>query len=81
MEAGLAYPTFIVTYKVGADDVKATAFASTNLQSWSNLSADVVVRSHTSNGKGNGNATVKWRSTRSITEALRQFFRLRATNP
>ena len=78
-DGGQTYPTFEVTYKVGTDDVQASAYRSPNLQSWSNTPDDIVVQSHTSNE--DGTATIIWRSTETIFETPRQFFQLRATTP
>ena len=71
------YPTLQVTYLIGADDVTPTAEWSNDLQTWSDLPADILLLNETQNP--NGTATLKWRSTQPITEA-RQFLRLKVTS-
>lgn len=76
-EAGQTFPTYTVTHKVGTDAVDANAEVSFNLQSWSSLAADIVLHRRVSNG--DGTVTSTWRSTKTLSPTIRQFFRLRAS--
>ena len=75
VELGQIFPTYTVTYKVGTDEVEASAQVSLDLENWSNLAADIVLHQRVSNG--DGTATSIWRSTRPFSTTPRQFFRLR----
>ena len=75
-EAGQTFPTYTVTHKVGTDAVNANAEVSFNLQSWSSLATDIVLHRRVSNG--DGTVTSTWRSTKTLSPTIRQFFRLRA---
>jgi hypothetical protein len=67
------YPTFEITYPIGADDLTYDVYWSKTLHNWSN-SEDVRTLVHES-PNGDGTMTSVWRST-TRTEASPQFFRL-----
>lgn len=71
---GLTYPVLEVTYTIGADDIGPDAIWSQDMASWSALTSEIVLVSHTLNG--DGTATLIWRSTTPNTSSP-QFFRLK----
>lgn len=73
---GSIYPTFSITYPIGADDITPDAFWSSDLQSWSNSPSERILVSETQNGDGSITAT--WRSN-SEGNISPQFFRLQVT--
>lgn len=72
---GLDYPTFEVTYAIGADDVVGRVDWSDTLLSWGQ---SMVLVSDVPNG--DGTATMVWRSTHS-TAISPQLFRLNVVLP
>lgn len=73
---GLSYPSFEVTYTIGADDIYPSGLCSQNMKEWSALDSNIILISHTLNG--DGTATLVWRSTIPSTTSP-QFFRLKVS--